>query len=165
MSQWTNEFPRAHVAKFYCWVRLIRSVLRASKFSVLKLIEIVILWFLTPSVLASAYVGTFRPSFSTLKLLYLTTDHWRGTSTLSKIEKVPRGIRGEKSKIRIWYIVLVKSDLKWCIHLRRSLFLYFNYLVSVTAGGQVSPQGHMKPSSTVDFGLFVSFWEHQNFPW
>ena len=27
--------------------------------------------------------------------------------------------------------------------LSRSLFLYFNYLVSVTAGGPVSPRGHM----------------------
>ena len=35
---------RAHVAKFYGRLRLICSVLRASKFAVLKLIEIVILW-------------------------------------------------------------------------------------------------------------------------
>ena len=32
------------VARFYGRPRLIRSVLRASKFSVLKLIEVVILW-------------------------------------------------------------------------------------------------------------------------
>ena len=37
-------FVFAHVAKFYGRLRLIRSVLRASKFSVSKLIEIVILW-------------------------------------------------------------------------------------------------------------------------
>ena len=41
---WTSESPRAHVAKFYGRLRLICIVLRASKFSVLKLIEIVILW-------------------------------------------------------------------------------------------------------------------------
>ena len=41
---WTSESPRAHVAKFYGLLRLIRSVLRASKFSVLKLTEIVVLW-------------------------------------------------------------------------------------------------------------------------
>ena len=41
---WTKESPRAHVAKFYGRLRLICSVLRASKFAVLKLIEIVILW-------------------------------------------------------------------------------------------------------------------------
>ena len=40
-------------------------------------------------------------------------------------------------------ILLIKSDLKWCMHLSRSLFLYFNYLVSVTAGGPVSPRGNM----------------------
>ena len=34
----------AHVAKFYGRLRLIHSVLRASKFSELELIEIVILW-------------------------------------------------------------------------------------------------------------------------
>ena len=40
-----SESPRAHVAKFYGRLRLIRSVWRASKFSVfLKFIEIVILW-------------------------------------------------------------------------------------------------------------------------
>ena len=33
-----------NVAKFYGRLRLIRSILRASKFSVLKLTEIVILW-------------------------------------------------------------------------------------------------------------------------
>ena len=27
--------------------------------------------------------------------------------------------------MRIWSILLIKSDLKWCIHLSRSLFLYF----------------------------------------
>ena len=37
----------------------------------------------------------------------------------------------------------ISTWLKWCIHLRRSLFLYFNYLVSVTAGGPRSPRGHM----------------------
>ena len=41
---WTSESPRAHVAKFYGQLRLIRSVLRASKFSELKLIELVSLW-------------------------------------------------------------------------------------------------------------------------
>ena len=41
---WTSESPRAHVAKFYGLLRLTRNVLRASKFSVLKLTEIVMLW-------------------------------------------------------------------------------------------------------------------------
>ena len=33
----------------------------------------------------------------------------------------------------IWSILLIKSDLNWCIHLSRRLYLYFNYLVSVAA--------------------------------
>ena len=68
---------------------------------------------------------------------------------------------GSVPEMRIWSISLIKSDLKWCIHLSRSLFFNFNYLVSVTAGGPRSPRGHMKPSSTVDFCWFVALWEHQ----
>ena len=64
---------------------------------------------------------------------------------------------GSVPEMRIWSILLIKSDIKWCIHLRRSLFLYFNFLVSVTAGGPESPRVHMKPSSTVDIGRFVAF--------
>ena len=52
---------------------------------------------------------------------------------------------GSVPEMRIWSILQIISDLKWCIHvhLSRSLFIYFNYLVSVTADGPVSPQGHM----------------------
>ena len=50
---------------------------------------------------------------------------------------------GSVPEMRIWSILLIKSDLKWCIRLSRSVFLCFNYLVSVTTGGPVSPQGHM----------------------
>ena len=72
---------------------------------------------------------------------------------------------GSVPEMRILSILLMKSDLKWCIHL--DLFLYFNYfthLVSVTAGGPESPWGHMHPRSTVDFSWFVAFREHQHFP-
>ena len=41
---WTSEYPKAHGAKFYGRLWLIFSVLGASTFFVLKLIEIVILW-------------------------------------------------------------------------------------------------------------------------
>ena len=47
---------------------------------------------------------------------------------------------GSKLEMRIWSILLIKSDLKWYIHPSRSLFLYFNNLLSVTAGGPVSPR-------------------------
>ena len=33
---------------------------------------------------------------------------------------------GSVPEMRIWSILLIKSDLKWCIHLSRSLLLYLN---------------------------------------
>ena len=66
-------------------------------------------------------------TFQLLKLICLTKDHWRGSSTRNA---------------HMVHIV-IESDLKWCIHLGRSLFLYLTYLVSVTAGGPMSPRGHM----------------------
>ena len=56
---------------------------------------------------------------------------------------------GPLPEMRIWSILLIKSELKWCIHLSRNL--YFNYLVSDTAGGLISPRGPQR--------------EHQNFPY
>ena len=35
---------------------------------------------------------------------------------------------GSVPEMRIWSILLIKSDLKWCTHLSRSLFLYFIYM-------------------------------------
>ena len=115
--------------------------LRASKFSVLQyLFEIVILWvYYTIPFGFSLVFGTFRTSFFNFWKYFLAKDE------------------GSLSKMRIWSIFLINSDLKWCIHLRRSLFLYINYLVSVTASGPVTPLGHMKPRSTVDFCWFVVF--------
>ena len=37
---------------------------------------------------------------------------------------------GSVPEMRIWSILLIISDLKWCIHLSRSLFLYL-HLVSI----------------------------------
>ena len=45
---------------------------------------------------------------------------------------------GSIPEMHIWSTLLIKSNFKWCIHLRRSFFLNFNYLVSVTAGGTSS---------------------------
>ena len=52
---WTRESLRAHAAKFYGRLQLIRSVSRASTFSVLKFIEFVILGIYSPSLLASVW--------------------------------------------------------------------------------------------------------------
>ena len=40
---------------------------------------------------------------------------------------------GSVPEIRIWPILLIKSDLKWCIHLRRSLFFYYKVFAHVSA--------------------------------
>ena len=72
----------AHVAKFYSRLRLIRSVLRASKFSVLKFTEIVILWvYYTIPFGFSLFLHFWGIDFQLLKLLCLAKDHWRGFST------------------------------------------------------------------------------------
>ena len=84
--------------------------------------------FKTPSPLALASFGTFWALFFNLFDYFL----WLRITD-----------EGSIPEMRIWSILLIKSDLKWCIHLSRSLYLYFNYLVSVTAGGPRSPRGHM----------------------
>ena len=48
-------------------------------------------------------------------------------------------VKGSVPEMQIWSILIIKSDWKWCINLRISLFLYFNYFVSVTASGPLSP--------------------------
>ena len=77
----TKESPRTHVAKFYGRLRLIRCVLRASIFSVLQLIEIVILWVYYTIPFGFSFFRHFWHHFSTFKLVCLAKDHWRGFST------------------------------------------------------------------------------------
>ena len=106
---WASESPTAHVAKFCCRLRLIRSVLRASKFSVIKLIKIVILWVYYTIPVGFGFFGHFWDNtFQFLKLLF-----WLRITD-----------EGSVPKMRIWSILLIQSDSKWCIHLSRSLFLY-----------------------------------------
>ena len=79
---WTSESPRAHVAKFYGQLRLTRSGLRASKFSDLKLNEIVILLvYYTIPFDFSSFWYFWGIHFQLLNLLCLAKDHWRGFST------------------------------------------------------------------------------------
>ena len=87
---WIRECPRAHIAKFCGQLWLIRSVLRASTFSVLKLIEIVILWvyYTIPFGFSlfrhfGYHIFTFQIHIhiSTFKLLRLAKDHRRGFIT------------------------------------------------------------------------------------
>ena len=75
-----------HVAKFYGRLQLIRSVLWASKFSELKLIEIVILWaYYTIPFGFSLFRNFWSITFYLFKLLCLAKDHWRGFSTPFKM--------------------------------------------------------------------------------
>ena len=82
MDWLTKESPRAHVAKSYDRLRLVCSILRASKFAVLKLIEIVILWvYYTIHFGFSFFRHFWDIIFSPFQLLSLAKDHWRGFNT------------------------------------------------------------------------------------
>ena len=127
-----------HVAKLYDRPRLIRSVLRASTFSVLKFNEIcIILWVYYTIPFGFSLFRHFLASLFN----FLNYFVWL---RITEEASVPQ--------MHILSILVINSDIKWCIHLIRGFFLNFNYLVSVTAGGPKSSLGHMKPSSTVDFG-------------
>ena len=108
--------------------QICRQVVSYHVMSVLKLIEIVILWvyYTIPFGLSvfRDFLALFCNFFNYFRWLRITDEGW-----------IP--------EMRIRSILLIKSDLKWYIHLSRSLYLYFNYLVSVTAGGPRSPRGHM----------------------
>ena len=100
--RWTNESPRAHVAKFYGQLLLIRSVLRVSKFC----------GFITSSLLASTVFGTFGTSLS---------QFWNYVVWLRMTDE------GLVPEMCILSILFIKSDLKWCIYLSRSLvFILYN---------------------------------------
>ena len=102
---WTSESPRAHVAKLYGRLRLIRGVLRASTFW----FKIVIFWdYYTIPLNFSLFWHFWGINLLLLKLVCLAKDYWGGFST----------------RIAHMVHIVVKSDLKWCIHLSRSLLSY-----------------------------------------
>ena len=45
-------------------------------------------------------------------------------------------------KMRIWSILLIKSDLKWCIHLSRRLYLYYLHKMHARACNIVEYVNH-----------------------
>ena len=97
-----------HVAKFYSRLRLMRSVWRASKLSVYKLIEIVILWI---------YKTILFDDFRFFRHFLAIFQHFK-LHVLIRITD-----EGSVPEMRIWSILWFYSDLKWCIHLSRSLYL------------------------------------------
>ena len=84
--------------------------LRASKLPVLKWIEIVILWV-----------------YYTIPFGFCLIWHFSGITfqRLNYFVWLRITDKGLLPEIRIWSILLIKSDLKWCIHLSRSLFIFF----------------------------------------
>ena len=100
----------AHVAKFYSRLWLICSVGEHQNFQCLKLIEIVILWvyYNIPFWLRLVF-RQFRGIDFQLLVNHLLTSLFE----LRIIDEV--SVHG----MRIWFILLIKSDLKWCIHLSR----------------------------------------------
>ena len=70
---------------------------------------------------------------------------------------------GSIPEMRIWSILLIKSDLKWCIHLGRSLFIFQLLGECHCWWTKESPRAHVAKF----YGrlrLICSVWEHQNFP-
>ena len=118
---------RAHVAKFYYLLRMICSIFRASKFSLLQLTEIVILRVYYTIPFGVSLFGHFWVS----RFLFncLNNSIWR--KSLMRVQFLK------------WSLLYIKSDLKWCIHLSWSLLLYFIDFVSVTSGRTESLQCRM----------------------
>ena len=76
--------PRAHVTKFIGRLRFIHSGLRASKFTVIELIEIIILWvYYTITFGFSLFLVLLAHYFPTLETTFywLLKDHWWGFGT------------------------------------------------------------------------------------
>ena len=104
-STW-NYDPRVKTPR---WIMTLGQ--RASKLSVIKLFQIVILWvYYTIPFGFSLFWHVWDISFLLLKLLL-----WLRTTD-----------EGSVPEMRIWSILLIKSDLKWCIHISRSLFFIFH---------------------------------------
>ena len=92
---------------------ILKHVLRALKFSVLKLIEIVILW----------VYYTIPFGFSLFRHFWaITFNFWIIIVWLRITDE------GSLPEMRILFILLIEFDLNWCIHLSRSLFLYSSTL-------------------------------------
>ena len=67
-------------------------------------------------------------------------------------------------EIRIWSILLIISDLKWCLHLCSSLFIFQLLGECHCWWTSESPRAHVAKL----YGrlqLICSVWEHQNFPY
>ena len=113
---WTREFLRTYAVSYYGRLWLIRSVLRASKCSVLKLFEILILWV--------HYDNPF--GFSFFRHFWASLFNFLNYFVRLRITD-----EGSVPEMRIWSILFIKSELKWCIHLSRSFFFFITLHVCI----------------------------------
>ena len=98
-----------------CTSQVLRSTSfdRASKYSMLKLIEIVILW----------VYCTIPFGLSLFRHFWVSHFNFLNYVVWLRITD-----EGSLPKMRIWSILLIKSDLKWCIYLSRSLCIFLNVI-------------------------------------
>ena len=112
---WTKESPRVYYAKFYDRLRLIRSVLRSSKFSVLKLTEIVSFFLFYFFFFWGGGLHVRHPGLALFRHPFLS----------SRLRFWPRITdEGLFPDMSIWSVLSIKSDLK-CWKCFRSLFSYY----------------------------------------
>ena len=146
---WTKESPRAHVAKFYGRFRLMRSVWEHQNFPCSKLIEIVIWW----------VYYTIPFGFSLFRYFWDIVFPLLNYFVWQRITD-----EGSVPEMRIWSILWIKSVLKWCMHLSRSLFFIFQLLGECHCWWtKESPRAHVAKFYG-RFRLIRSVWEHQNYP-
>ena len=123
-----DKSQRAHVAKFYGLHRLIRSVLRASNFSLLVFkidLNFNFIGFFTPSILASTCFA--RPNLYASDFNLLLYFVWLSITD-----------EGSNFKYEEWAYDpywIVNTILKWCFHLSRSLFCISTAWWVLTSGG------------------------------
>ena len=65
-----------------------------------------------------------RKSFKEIQLLLAGLGHF--LSSFENTFWLRITDEGSVSEMRIWSILLIKSNLKWCIYLSRSLFLHLH---------------------------------------
>ena len=103
---WTSESPRAYVGQ----LRLIRSVWEHTKFPSLNWLKLKMGELITQSVVNPIWLQLvchfWASIFNCFVLLMITEE-------------------GSVPEMRIWSKLLIAPDLKWYIHLSRSLFLKF----------------------------------------
>ena len=112
--------------RVWCWQSALNSrriLMKTENFSVFRLIEIVILW----------VYYTIPFGFSLFWHFWASMFNFWNYFVWLRITG-----EGSVPEMRIWSISLIKSDLKWCIHLSRSFFLYFFDNIRVTENGLVS---------------------------